>query len=268
MRIPYILPMILVASSANADISDIIKEFQTADIIILGEVHDNPYHHAIQAEITAAIQPSALVFEMFSPEQAAIINALRWEGAGIGSLEEDLEWAKSGWPSFDFYAQIIKADPEGVVFGGSAPIETVREAVTEGAAKMFGEGAEIYGLDQSLPPDQQSAREANQMEAHCNALPSTMLSGMVEAQRLRDITLADRALRALDEVGAPIIIIAGNGHARDDWGIPAALLIADPNVRVMTLGQLEAEPEGAQPFTHILVSDPVDRPDPCLDFRG
>lgn len=267
MRPHFLIPLLL-ASAAHADMTDLIAEFATADIIILGEIHDNPHHHAIQAEITAAIQPSGLVFEMFSPEQARIVNALRWEGAGIESLEEDLEWAKTGWPSFDFYAQIIEADPEGVVFGGSAPIENVRAAISEGAAKMFGEGAEIYGADQVLPPDQQSLREANQMEAHCNALPESMLSGMVEAQRLRDITLADSAFRALGEVGAPIIIIAGNGHARDDWGIPAALRYADPDITIMTLGQLEAEPVETLPYTRFWVSDPAEREDPCLDFKG
>ena len=32
------------------------------DVVILGEVHDNPAHHAEQAAQVAAIQPRALVF--------------------------------------------------------------------------------------------------------------------------------------------------------------------------------------------------------------
>ena len=41
------------------------------DVVILGEIHDNPAHHEVQAERVADIQPRALVFEMLTPEQAA-----------------------------------------------------------------------------------------------------------------------------------------------------------------------------------------------------
>ncbi len=65
----------------------------------------------------------------------------------------------------------------------------------EGAAAVFGAAAARFGLDAPLPEDEQAAREAEQAEAHCGALPAEMLPGMVEAQRLRDAALA-RAVAA------------------------------------------------------------------------
>lgn len=268
MRFIYLLPFLLAANIAKADLPAVISDFRGADVIILGEIHDNPQHHETQAEIAAEIQPSALVFEMFNTPQAETINAKRWEGGGIKSLAEVFNWNQSGWPKFAYYADIIQASPDSVVFGAATPIDDVRDAMFEGAATIFGEGAEIYGLDQQLPTPLQTAREANQREAHCNALPEDQLAGMVEAQRLRDAILADTIFLALDEIGGPVIVITGNGHARQDWGLPAILRLAAPDMVVMTLGQFEAEPEGMQPFTHIIISDPIDREDPCLDLRG
>lgn len=268
MRFPYLLPLLLAATSAHADLSEAISDFHLATVIILGEIHDNPEHHSIQAQITSEIQPSALVFEMFNAPQAETINARRWSGGEIMALGDEFDWDKSGWPPFAYYAEIIQANPEGIVFGGATPRDDVRDAMFEGAAVIFGEGADLFGLEQPLPADQQTDREANQMEAHCNALPADMLPGMVEAQRLRDAILADTVFRALDEVGGPVIVITGNGHTREDWGVPATLRRVAPDLVVMTLGQFETEPEGDQPFTHTHVSSSVDREDPCLDLRG
>lgn len=44
--------------------------FDGADVVFLGELHDNPGHHARQAAYVAEIAPTALVFEMLTPDQA------------------------------------------------------------------------------------------------------------------------------------------------------------------------------------------------------
>ena len=119
----------------------------------------------------------------------------------------------------------------------------------------------------ALPHDEQAAREAEEMGAHCDALPEAILPGFVEAQRLRDAALAEAALAALAAHGPPVAIITGNGHARRDWGVPALLAIAAPEVEVFALGEFEALPEGTVPFDLWTVADPVDRPDPCAAFR-
>jgi uncharacterized iron-regulated protein len=132
---------------------------------------------------------------------------------------------------------------------------------------VFGEGAARFGLDLPLLPIEQSMREAGQLAAHCDALTTDILPGFVEAQRLRDARLADAALRALADTGGPVVVITGNGHARIDWGVPALLAMAAPDVTVLSLGQLEAAPAIAPPYHLWIVTDPVDRPDLCAAFR-
>lgn len=235
-------------------------------VVLLGEVHDNADHHRIQAEMVAAMQPAALVFEMLTPDQAARITPeLRQDARALGTA---LGWEASGWPDFAMYYPIFAAAPDAVVFGGAMPREQVRRAFAESAAAAFGEGADRFGLDRPLDPDDQSARAALQQEAHCNALPDSMLPGMVEAQRLRDAALAQAVERALAETGGPVAVITGTGHVRRDHGIPAALAVSAPDLRVLAVGQFEADPGPDAPYDLWVVTDPVNRPDPCATFRN
>ncbi len=236
-----------------------------ADVIVLGEVHDNPLHHAHQSIAVGALAPTAVIFEMLTPEQATRVTPrlLRSEEA-LGAV---LGWEASGWPDFAMYYPVFVAAGGAAVRGAAAPTEDVRRAVDEGAAAVFGADAALYGLDQPLPEPERLLREAEQFTAHCGAMPAETLPGMVEAQRLRDAWLARAALRALAETGGPVVVITGNGHARSDWGVPALLGRAAPDIRTLSVGQFETEADPAPPFDRWLVTEPAVRPDPCEAFR-
>lgn len=237
-----------------------------ADIVILGELHDNPFHHANQARAVAALQPAALVFEMLGPEQAARITPdLREDAAALSAA---LGWAESGWPDFAMYHPIFTAAPQAPVVGAALPRAEVRRAFSEGAAAVFGDDAARFGLAEALPGPEKAAREQGQIAAHCNALPAEMAPGMVEAQRVRDAAFARAALEALSVHGAPVVVITGNGHARRDWGMPAALARAAPGLTVLSVGQIEAPPEVPPPYDLWLVTPPAEREDPCAAFTA
>ncbi len=253
-----------VASSEEIDTSG-LADLPPADVVILGEVHDNPAHHVNQALAVAALRPNALVFEMFGPKAALAVTP---EVRGIAErLADTLDWEASGWPDFAMYHPIFLAAPDAVVFGGDIPREEVRRAVTEGAAAVLGGSAPLFGLDQSLDPEEQELREAGQMTAHCDALPEDILPGMVEAQRLRDAGLARAVLAAIAETGGPVVVITGNGHARQDWGLPRMLARAAPGLTVLSLAQFEGPPEDEPPYDLWLVTAPAPRDDPCAVFR-
>lgn len=237
----------------------------SAEVVVLGEVHDNPAHHLNQARAVAALKPRALVFEMLTVDQAARITpALRADPMALGKA---LGWEEAGWPDFALYAPIFAAAPDAIIVGAALPRDDVRRAMSEGAAKVFGPEAARFGLDQPLPGADRAELEAEQMEAHCNALPPEMLGGMVEAQRLRDAAFAQAALRALKITIGPVAVITGSGHARTDRGVPAMIARANPGVTVLSLGQLERPVTGVQPFDLWIVTDPAPREDPCKAFQ-
>lgn len=235
------------------------------DISVLGEVHDNPAHHAAQAERVEEIMPKALVFEMLTPEQADRVTPdLRSDPV---ALADALDWDNSGWPDFAMYYPIFAAAPDARIYGAGVGREEARAAMDGGFdGPMDGEAAR-FGLDKPLPRAQQDAREALQMEAHCNAIPEEMLPGMVRIQRLRDAMLARAALRAHEDTGGPVVVITGNGHARRDWGMPALLALAAPDLDIHVVGQTENQMPLVGGFDEVLSAPPAERDDPCEAFR-
>lgn len=236
-----------------------------ADVVILGEVHDNPHHHEGQAAAVAALRPAAIVFEMLTPDRAAAAAGV--DRGDAAALSAALGWEESGWPDFAMYFPIFAAAPEARVVGGALEREDVRRAVSEGAAAVMGPEGTAFGLDAPLSAGELAARIAEQDEAHCGALPAEMLPGMVEAQRLRDAVLARATLEALDATGGPVAVITGNGHARRDRGVPVYLEVARPGLDVVTAGQFEVPPEGDVPFDVWRVTEAAEREDPCGAFR-
>ncbi|NKX44110.1 ChaN family lipoprotein [Roseibacterium sp. KMU-115] len=252
-------------AAEGASVPDILAAAAGAGVVILGEVHDNPAHHVTQAEVLAGLGATAIVFEHITPAQAALVTP--GIAADAAALAAALDWDNSGWPDFANYAPLFAFGAEVPVYGALVGREAARGAFDGGAAAVFAGDAGRFGLDRSLPEAEQAAREAEQMAAHCDALPPEILPGFVEAQRLRDAALAEAALAALEAHGAPVAVITGNGHARADWGVPALIALAAPEVAVFTLGQFEAVPEDPVPFDLFTVADPADRPDPCAAFR-
>lgn len=235
-----------------------------AAVYFLGEVHDHSGHHLNQARAVAAIQPSAMVFEMLTEAQAAKAPAT-WDSAE--ELGTALDWAGSGWPDFAMYYPIFQAAPAARIFGAALPRAQARAVFDQPLAQVFAGDTARFGLDQALPKAEQAARETLQAKAHCNALPAELLPGMVNVQRLRDAELARVAELALRETGGPVVVITGTGHVRRDWGAPAALAVAAPGVSTLALGQYEVAAPDPALTDFWIVTDAVDRDDPCAAFQ-
>ncbi|HBV53508.1 MAG TPA: hypothetical protein DEF12_00550 [Rhodobacteraceae bacterium] len=206
---------------------------RAAQVVFLGEIHDNPVHHEVQAAWVSALAPRAVVFEMLTEGAAERVRGVASDTAEV--VAQAAGWAESGWPDFALYYPIFRA-------------------------------AARYGLDRALDAEAQIAAQDEQRAAHCDALPEDMLPSMVEVQRLRDAVLAQVAAQALAETGGPVAVILGNGHARLDGGAPEFLARAEPQVRHFSLGQSEDGAVFGQ-FDWVVDAPAVLREDPCKAFR-
>ncbi len=242
---------------------DVLARMTEADVVILGEVHDNPRHHQVQTEAIEAIQPSAVVWEMVTEEGAQ--RLAQTAASNPEELSRILRWAESGWPPLSMYYPVFQAS-NAPVYGAMVPRAAARAAMERGAATALGADAARYGLTVPLAPEDQAAREAEQQAAHCNAMPAEMLPQLVAIQRLRDAVLARAILRAMDETGGPVAVITGNGHARKDQGIPTFLTRLRPGLKLFVLGQAE---DGALTceFDVVIDSPATEREDPCKAFE-
>lgn len=269
-RFLIVLSLTLIVSSVRAVPTgaaslpaDALAAMAGADVVLLGEIHDNPAHHRLQAEAVSALAPRAVVWEMLTAEAAARLDA-----AVIGdpaALAAATDWETSGWPPLQLYLPVFRAAAGAAQYGALVPRSAAREAMETGAAAAFGAEAARFGLTVPLGAAEQAAREADQMENHCNAMPAEMLPMLVAIQRLRDAVLARAVLRALDETDGPVVVITGNGHARADRGVPVYLRRAAPDVSLYSLGQSEAG-QIAGAFDAVLDGPVTERPDPCAAF--
>ena len=231
---------------------------RSAEIVILSEVHDNPDAHLGQAAELREFRPTAVVFEMLTAEEAARADADRSQIAAA--------WDASGWRDFPIYAPIFEALGEARIVGAAAPRATVRSVYSDGAAALFGADAARFGLDAALPEEQQTKRMQLQFEAHCEAMPLDMMAGMVAVQRYRDAVFARAALETLETYGPPVAVIAGNGHARTDWGVPAVIARAAPDVKTHAIGFVEND--SGMPFDDTRIVPPAERDDPCATLTS
>lgn len=241
------------------------ETFQGAGVVLLGEVHDNPLHHDHQARAVATLAPRALVFEMLTPEAAAAMPATLPDAETLGRM---LGWDTSGWPAFPLYYPIFAAAPTARVYGAEVPRDQARRAMADGMVAVFGPDAAAYGLTETLPPEEQAAREAEQAVAHCNALPPDLLPGMVDVQRLRDAALARAVVQAMQATGGPVAVITGNGHARRDQGLAVPLGRVAPDLAVLAIAQFEDSAPKDPPFDLWLVTPAAPREDPCAAFQA
>lgn len=243
-----------------------------ADVVVLGEVHDNPVHHARQARVVRALAPGGIAFEMVPESSEEGVQVFLAQGGARDEIGPAIGWERIGWPDWEMYAPIFAAAPGAYVAGGAPASAEIRRAVAKGAAAAWGQGAESVGLDQPLEAELRRTLEDEMIAAHCDRLPREAAGAMVEAQRFKDARFAEAVLRALERGGRPAVLITGNGHARSDRGVPAYLARLAPDLQVASVGMIElspgSTPEAAAqglPFDYVWFSAPHGRADPCAE---
>ena len=210
--------------------------------VLLGEKHDNPDHHALparvlRAQVDAGAKP-VVAFEMLDIEKQPAVEAARRTSRDASAIAQAVDWERSGWPDFRYYAPIVQialdADPHIVAAGLSAAKMRALMKPADGGAPALDEGA-------PLTPEQRATLTEELRASHCGHLPEAMLPVMIRMQRARDAAMG-RALVANVGEGHPGgVLIAGTGHTRTDRGAPLDLRARDPRRAVSSLAFVEVE---------------------------
>ncbi|NMO14189.1 ChaN family lipoprotein [Pyxidicoccus fallax] len=274
-----------VKAARFVDEAELLAALRDARFVVLGERHDQPDHHRLQAKLVRELgsggRKPALAFEMLDVEQQPAVDASLAKAPGdADALAIAVDWARSGWPDWSLYRPVFSAGLEAglPVVAANLPRAKVREVVMRGPEALEAPLRERLGLDTPLPEDVAKDMRQEQDQSHCGHLPQEMLGPMVQAQRARDAHLADRLLDA--DRGDGGVLITGNGHARTDRGVPAHLSRRAPERKVLAVGLLEVdakslEPKdyaasystGALPFDYVWFTPAMPMEDPCASLR-
>jgi len=265
----------------------VVAALGQARFVLLGEKHDNPDHHRIQAwlvgSMIAAGRRPALAFEMFASDQQAALDehlaARPKDAAGIGAA---VNWAKSGWPDWELYQPIAQAALDGgaAILAANLPRPLRRALARTGVSALGAERVAALGLDRPLPEELAGPLREEIAVSHCGQLPASMIGPMATVMTARDAQMAEvlrRGARLIGHDGA--VLITGKGHARNDRGVPFHLRRGDGAASIVSLGLVEvaegvtepaayAEILGAEPlpFDFVWFTPVADPEDPCAKF--
>ena len=259
-----------------------------APYVLLGEKHDNPDHHRIQAWIVEAMvrggRAPAVVFEMLAEDQVAALadhlTARPGDAAGIGAA---VGWAKTGWPDWSLYEPIATAAlaAGGPILAGNLSRPSVRAITRSGIASLGARRIAALGLDHALEPELATRLRQDIVESHCSQLPETMVGPMAAAQTAKDAQMADAMRHGSGIAGRRngAVLITGAGHARNDLGVPWYLRRAARGDRIVSVGIVEVtaditDPKAYRarfdadhlPFDFVWFTPRVDENDPCAEF--
>lgn len=260
-----------------------------AGAVLLGEIHVNPEHHELQADVIRYLAASgpgpAVVFEMLEADEQVHIDEARADrGVGAETIADVTGFRDSGW-DWNLYGPLIETtlDLDLPLIAGNAPRDLVRAAATGTPAGLTDAERRRLALATPLPGPANDALLEELIEGHCGHLPADMAPGLVAAQRLRDATMTDTMILAR-EAGAggqprQTVLIAGSGHVRRDYGVPHYLAERSPETTALALSMTEVvngenNPGAYLPgdadapvFDILWFTSRTEREDPCEAFR-
>lgn len=253
---------------------DVRRRMAAANVVLLGETHDNPEHHRLQSEfiqgaVASGSRPTILM-EQFDVGQQAEIDAALARGGDPAALMR-------GWDITQYRGILDAARSAGLrVVAANLPRLAMRPVVREGYATLAAGETARLALDAAWDAERERFMAGVIEASHCGKVGPALRDGLVKAQRLRDAILADSAIAQANQ---PIVFILGRGHARRDVGVPRYLGLRRPDLKVLSIAMVEVQPGktgaasyeaerigGLAPYDIILFTPRAERPDPCLAF--
>ncbi len=241
--------------------------------VLLGEKHDNPDHHRLQAHALQALvdhgRKPVVAFEQIDLDLQPAVDA--WMASGSTNVDElasVLQWDKRGWPAWSMYRPIfevvVRARLKIVATGLSHDV--IKKIVHDGPSALPPEIAPRVRLV-PLEPALAASLDEEIKASHCGMLPDAMIEPMSMAQRIKDALMANLMVSNATRDGA--VLVAGNGHVRSDRGVPIYV-----TGRSMTISFVEvnrstdaASYAADEPARFLVFTPRVDDEDPCAQFR-
>jgi uncharacterized iron-regulated protein len=277
-RLTAVLALASVASVARPAsgemdaLASIAERAPRAEVIAIGESHDNPAHHAIQTRIVEHLvalgERPVLAFEMLSEDQQPEVDAALAESASSADLERRLAWRARGWPDFGMYYPLFAAARRHRLPVLAADLDAAsRRAIARGGLDALAEPERARAASRlaSDPAREQALRQELQT-AHCGVLSLALQASMADAWHARNVTMARRTADALAGDGK-VVLIVGRAHLGAD-AVPAQLEAVRRGTRLLIVDLVEADADVPLPNADVVwVTPGVTRPDRCAELH-
>ncbi|MEL5362254.1 ChaN family lipoprotein [Serratia ureilytica] len=208
--------------------------------VIVGEKHDNPYHHQIEQWLVQQLPQrrpqGSVLMEMINPNQQAQVDKVKqWLQSDPtvrdGRVAELIAW-QPGW-EWALYGGVTMAAMR-------APYPLWSANLDRSEIAAFYQQPQFPAGQLSSQPAVRKALEETIRISHGGQIEAAQLHAMLAIQQQRDRRMAERLLAA----PTPALLIAGGYHAAKSVGVPlhvrdlqpaaapTVLMLAEPGVQV------------------------------------
>lgn len=273
-----------VEQQAFIDKTALVNRALESEYLLLGERHDNLVHHQHQTWLVQQLAKTPLqvsvAFEMIDNYQGELLAKQKITSAD--QLIALLNHSKTNWDYErnykSLFAEVLAAGYK--IDMANLNKKRLMHTVKQGEDKL--PAAYKRMLDKApLSTEQFNALQQEINQSHCNMLDDKSSRKLVLGQRMRDAIMAHSLLRSR----APVkVLIAGNGHVRNDRGVPLYLRsnldTQGKQARILSIGLLEVETGETDPLAYaelwgnntlpldiVWFTPQVKRDDPCVKLR-
>jgi uncharacterized iron-regulated protein len=269
-------------SRSFIDETTLLARINAANVLLLGEIHDNPQHHELQqkllnARIASGARPAVMMEQLNAENQPALDQALAGSKRDevLSSVTKLIKF--SDWQFYRPFL-VLAVDNQLPVIAANISNQQLQPVIWNGFAAYDAGDLKRLAVEQVWSESREKYLVRNMGGAHCGKLKDELRAGLSRSQRLRDALMADSAMAS---IGRGIVGIVGSSHARRDIGLPLYFAARAPLARIFSIGFVEVHPRktdpttyetesatGEAPFDVIWFTPRVDRPDPCAELNN
>lgn len=241
-------------SGASLSPDQLLARLAAQPRVIVGEKHDNPYHHRIELWLVqnlAQQRPQgSVLMEMITPSQQVNVDKTKQDLLENPAVRDErvaqlIDWQK-GW-KWSLYGEVVMAAMRAPYPLWSANLDR-EEIMAFYRQPRFPQGR------LSVRPVVQKALEDTIRASHGGKIEPQQLHAMLAIQQQRDRRMAERLLAA----PTPTLLIAGGYHASKWVGVPLHVQDLQPGAQptVLMLAEQGAQVDG-QMADYLWITPPV-----------
>ncbi|MDC9595543.1 ChaN family lipoprotein [Xenorhabdus anantnagensis] len=232
-----VLPGELMQSGALLDMKtgkaitpdELLEQLATYPRIVVGEKHDNPYHHQIELWLVQQLGQKrphgSVLLEMINPNQQEKVNKVKsWlQGNPIvrsERIQNLLAW-NQGWP-WKWYGDLVMELMR-------APYPLLAANLDRSEIDQAYKNYRAGDRTSLVSDDVKKLIDATIKNSHGGNIDELHLSAMSKIQQMRDQRMAEQLIKA----PSPALLFAGEYHAVKAMGVPQHVKKIAPNEKVV-----------------------------------
>lgn len=235
-------------SQSYIDEATLMSRINAANILLLGEVHDNRLHHAfqlklLQAQLDSGSRPS-LLMEQFDGESQASLDASLANINREDAFSRAADLIKFG--DWKLYAPLlsIAVDNKLPIIAANIENAKLQPVMRQGFNAYDPADLKRIRVNEVWSDDRNDYLSQHIEGTHCGQISPQWRAGLVRGQRLRDALMVDAAVSSF---GRGIVAIVGRNHARRDIGLPLYFAARRPSTSILSIGLVEVVPGQESP---------------------